>query len=229
MAAITGSVSRNLALDCLLQIVSKDDEKNLRKLMQPASFSTVTVMTRLRILSGLECRLQVDAGNVRTVLEELALLKTVYQPYCCLLQIARGLRCFPTLWNGVSEEALQHMYSELTPSIEAVIEHMQCEYAEDKECRYAEERVVHFMETFLSSLSRKELEKVLIFWTASNVLHGSLKLAFNSAEGACRCPHATTCTSTLTVSRLYLTDDEFRLDMNVMICDEDEVMSFQTP
>lgn len=221
VVALTGSVSPSLAINSFMEFIAPEDQPYLQQLLNPATYSVVSDLTRLRILSQYDCRVNVTADTVQGVVQQLAHLHTVYIPFSPLLQLARGLCAYPSFWSRVSQDTLTELYKSLLPNADKVLAALSVDHSDNIDCRFMEERVVTYLTTFLSSIANEDLQRVLIFWTASNTLCDEpLKVAFNSCQGLSRRPTAMTCSATLTLSRYYVSQDDFNTDVRAMLTDD---------
>lgn len=136
VAALTGSVSRTLAFESFCQYVQCHQESTLRAVLERSQeWDDATHLRLMNILGNYGCRVNVASSTVGNTIEELAMLATVKKPYYCLLEIARGMRCYPTLWNNITEETLVELYEYVLPSQQKVIASILPAYSEDVDLR----------------------------------------------------------------------------------------------
>ena len=72
-----------------------------------------------------------------------------------------------------------------------------------------EERVILYLEAWMASLRPQELMDFFVFWMASNAFLPDqvLNAAFNSTQGFARRPSPSTCSDTLSQSRMYFSQE----------------------
>jgi hypothetical protein len=223
-AALTGHVSTHLTVQSFLQYVTDADSQVFQQLRD--AYGQVSQLTRLRVLSSYGSRQDVTEAKASSLMEQLALLTLVQQTVLRSHAAGSGLRCYPTLWLGVNEETLVSLYGSLTPSVEKILDAITPDHTEERESRFAEERVVGHLETFVASLEREDLGKLLVFWIGSNTLADSstMTVSFNSLQGLQMRPLSATCSSTLTLSRLYTCQADLCVDMRAILSDAARVI-----
>ena len=135
------------------------------------------------------------------------------------MELGRGLRCYPDLFEGISEDIMLELFSSQEPKHEVVLAAIKAVHTtEDVQLRSQEERVLGFIENSVRRLSKEDLIKLLKFWTASNVwINLDLKVSFNSSENLNMIPTATTCSCTLHMSRKYTSQSDVEKDLRAVL------------
>lgn len=210
--AILGKVSSSLVLDSFMDFLP-EETKNL--LSQNSGQTSATMLANLsselqltEILKSLE--------DLNQQLDSVGRCHMVWKPLACLLQMTAGLqRASPTLWAGINEDVLVKYRKSLAPTVQSVLDSIRPNFTDERDGRMAEERVANYLESFLWSCDGSMLRRFLIFSTASDVLfpHDSITVEFDSTIGMNRAPRAMTCSKTLTLSRTYISQQEFRNDI----------------
>ena len=79
----------------------------------------------------------------------------------------------------------------------------------------------------MASLRPQELMDFFVFWMASNAFLPDqvLNAAFNSTQGFARRPSPSTCSDTLSPSRMYFSQEDFNTDMGIVFSEHSKVMN----
>ena len=225
VATLTGSVSQELAVKSFVDSMSSSDQDIFKQLWDQETFENVSQNARYRFATSYGGKQEITKDNAKETLVQLALLNVVYSPYAALMKMARGLNVYTNLWRGVTEETLVALWEDLLPRPDKIIEALEVDYTTGQEvdARILEGKVVQYLEAFIVTLSKYDIKKLLIFWTAKNVLSpdDKLTLAFNSTYGIQRMPFAMTCSSTLTLSRYYTGPEDLAHDLNSVLSVKD--------
>lgn len=221
-AMFTGGWSRALALSSLqahlpehkwLEIAACLKEPTL--LQDPVHKSKF-----LAAMDGYHLNMMPTKDTIQNTLEEVAITEFVLRPMILLTRIKTGMMTFDSLWNGITTPILEKFLLELVPSPSEVIELLKFEHTDEQDVRVIEEHVKGFLDSFISSLSSSQIRNFLIFCTSSEYTPEYINVTFNSLEGECRRPTTLTCTNTITVSRMYFNEIDFRTNMAHFIFSE---------
>ena len=145
----------------------------------------------------------------------------LWKPHAALMQLSAGIRYCPLLWVGVGEFVLTEMRESLVPTCDKVIDILESDYSADETLVALEYRVMHYLEAFLRKVNQEQLKTFLIFCTSLDQIHpeACIKVEFNSVNGPTRVPCARTCSSTLTLSRLYVNEEDLAEDFTSIFND----------
>lgn len=120
----TGVVSYDTCLHSFLNTLSEEERlviqaclRDLSKIDDPS-----VCLKAIRILSVYSCRIRVTRSNFRQTIIEVARLNVVILPLWALTCIRMGMRCYPLLWDGISENGLAAFYEKLAPTVEKALE-----------------------------------------------------------------------------------------------------------
>ena len=113
--------------------------------------------------------------TVRDNMTSLAMAVMVTRPYFSIMELGKGLRCYPDLFKGITEEVIMDLFSSQVPQHAVIVDAMEALFLTGLgtgHLRVLEERAFLFLETSIIRLSNEDLVKLLKFWTASNVWMG---------------------------------------------------------
>lgn len=219
---LVGAPSPALRQQSLLDVLPECMAATTSQLLDPATFSAVPDEKRMELMRVLEA--MSDINSAETFARELPSIShsLLYWKHLALwLQLRSGLVvASPTLWEGLCEEAIVGYRATLAPSPSKVVAALQFMFADAiPALRVCEERVKLYLEAFLWASTSTYLQKFLCFCTAVDVVlpPDVIKVEFDSTKGANRLPRAMTCSQTLTLSRCYVSQDEFNSDLFAVI------------
>ncbi|XP_063954743.1 uncharacterized protein LOC135153898 [Lytechinus pictus] len=224
-ASLTAAVSEDLVLSSFLGMLNERECHILQALLHGRG-SEDDQLRCLGVLTRFDCRQRVTNLNARDILTTLASAVTIYRPFHAVLQIGQGLTSYNNLWNGVGEQHIVRLFQQALPDATKVEDVILPVFSEDEACRVMEERVVIFLKTWMASLRPDQFRDFFIFWTASDAIlpNQVLRVDFNSTDGLGRRPAATTCSDTLSLSRLYFSQEDFDQDMQVIFSEHSKIM-----
>lgn len=209
-----GAASPTLIRQSLMDFLSEDLKVCLLQLLNPGTFDTITANERLALLTQLEAKSDVNSSEALANELDMASQCLMYWRHLAFwLQLKAGLTTSPTLWVGLSEEAIVGYRDTLAPTASKVIQAIEFRFSDNG--RILEERVSHYLESFLWSCSSSQLLNFLSFCTALDILlpFCSINVEFDSTSGLNRIPRAKTCSQTLTLSRNYVCQEDFSTDL----------------
>lgn len=167
-------------------------------------------------------------SNYRQQLLQMANVSLLVKPFYAMMQMKHGFSVHGELWQGWNEQVCRELYRSLRPTTERVTMSITYGFSDNVELRVSEERTKDFLENFLLALTEMELEQMLTFWSSTPlfVQTSTLHVEFNSTEGLVQRPTANTCSSTLTLSRQYMSQKEF--NENLKVCLNPDLLVFDT-
>lgn len=210
------SLSNDRMVECFLQFVTPDEGVCLRRCIDsPNLLSDDKEQIRMyRILSNYNCRARICPETFGQTFVEVAKLQLTQMPLWPLVCMRSGLLCYSALWSNLTGSAVLGIYETLAPNADKIVESIAFEFSTESDCRYLEERVKEFVERAIMSLIGVDLQRLLIFWTSADCLCADrLTVSFNSLTGLSLRPMANTCSSTLHLSRHYMSYEELYSDV----------------
>lgn len=213
---MSGTATDDHLVKSFVRLLGENDGRIITECLDKPDMLDDPVISRrvIRILGTNHCMQVPKKHDLKEIVLSVARLKILCAPLWSLNQLWRGLTCYPVLWQGIEQKCLRQLYDQLQPNAEKILACIEYEYSSNMDLRFLEEMVCGYFERFISSLNEKQLTDLLVFWTASDCILGTLKVAFNSLDGIEQRPQAHTCSNTLSISRTYMS--ERQLSRNVM-------------
>ncbi|XP_014674228.1 PREDICTED: uncharacterized protein LOC106814425 [Priapulus caudatus] len=217
---LCGNVAGDETTLSFLRVLSEDERAILKSAMADREYM-MSVSGHLSVLRALgpHCSSQAPSpNNLQSVLTSVAETAVLLKPFWMWFQLHTGMRCYPSLWMGLSGQVVEQMFDRLRPTPAKVLECISSAHSDDTDLQFAEYRVYGYLEQFISSLNAEKLERLLQFWTAADILlQVDLLVAYNSLQGTSIRPIANTCSQTLQLSRFYVSYQDFKHNMDCYI------------
>lgn len=197
--------------DALLSIMNHDNAT-----IDEDVFDTVVALLSRCQASQLPTR-----DNIRQLICSVATSELVCRPTHALQAIYRGLiAAHPQLWNVISSQDLDRLYSDLVPTGRRVWQ-LICPVS--SKLNQQEEKVYDFLRRFVMSLNPRMLGLFLRFVSGSSYAGSEIKVDFNAQEaGFKRSPLANTCSPHLHLSTSYMSFTEFKSEFTSVLNHSDE-------
>lgn len=158
-----------------------------------------------------------DCASLNTTLIKISKFCLIQRPYWCLCQLRSGLQSIRgDIFQNIEEKNVFMFYSVLTPSALSLVEKIvylfsTCE--EDPDLEMEEKRVKTYLENFIITLHTLKLRKLLLRWCQSDCLNNSHVYVRFLKSSVCQKPVFEGQGSTLTLSSVYTSQEEFSLIM----------------
>ena len=222
-AASRITVTNSLYRCSFLEFVGEDTRQTLLALTDDL-FDSVSAEKRLDILSSLESKTDpTSSEEAKVLVEHLARVHLLVKPFYYLRLIRKGMKAYLGLFSGVGEEVFSFLRLRGLPTVQKVVDSLKYSFSEERPTLMSlEMRVQGYLENFIRQCEPKDIVKFLVFCTATDILQDqeSINIEFNSSQGLSRAPSATTCSSTLSVSRYYISREDFDGDLRKVIREE---------
>ena len=218
-----GSCSDEFILESFLSYLTEEERTTINTAMdvEAPRFNDSLRMKLISFISNHDGRVIPTPETIKQTVVEIAktelIVKTMYQ----VSSMKKGMDCYPLLWQGVGEDVVNKMMEVYQPTTDKILAILELQYSDDNDLRQLEKRVKGYMERFVSTVENDILLCLLRFWTAADTLCiRNLKIGFNSNEGLMRRPIANTCTTTLQLSRLYFSFEDFSAELKTVLSDK---------
>lgn len=139
----------------------------------------------------------------------------IQRPYWCLCQMRSGLQAIrEDLFRNIDEKDVFMFYSTLMPSALSLFDKIvylfsTCE--DDLDLELEEQRVKTYLENYIMTFHSTKLRKLLLRWCQSDCLNTSHVYVRFSKSDICQRPVFDPDVSTVTLSSVYTSQEEFSL------------------
>ena len=173
----------------------------------------------ISVFSRFDCLEVPKPSNLLRLCEESARFMFVSKPFAAITEMAKGVPMqHRRFWNEYTIQGLYRVFVALQVDSAKVIDSIK----EPLMISPTEQRVFGYLTQFVGCLKVDEVQKFLRFCTGSSVCIGTpITISFNSTSGLARRPIAHTCDCSLELSRAYSTYQEFALEFNCILSNED--------
>lgn len=180
-----------------------------------ASFDYKTEVNLCRALRAYGNNTKPDPKTLNDTLIKLTKFCLIQRPYWCLCQMRSGLQAIrEDLFRNIDEKDVFMFYSTLMPSALSLFDKIvylfsTCE--DDLDLELEEKRVKTYLENFIMSFHSTKLRKLLLRWCQSDCLNTSHVYVRFSKSGICQRPVFDPDVSTVTLSSVYTSQEEFSM------------------
>ncbi|XP_052087247.1 uncharacterized protein LOC127724348 isoform X1 [Mytilus californianus] len=220
---ITDTVSDKQLAESFQKVLS-DDQKNVVAAAKAeirsgvAIFDLATQVNLCRTLRSYGNTTKPDPSTLNECLMKLAKFSLIQRPYWCLSQIRCGLQTIHgNLFQNVEEKDVFMFYSALTPSALSLFDKIVYLFStcdEDPELEIEEKRVKIYLENFIMSFHSSKLAKLLLRWCQTDCLNSTHVYVRFAKSSVCQRPIFDADVSTMTLSSVYTSQEEFSLIMS---------------
>lgn len=228
---LTGKASTEKIMSSFVNHLCERERYVVRKVMDGKDLSDMDALCFLGVLSFHGCKTSPKTEDRQRTVENVAATSLLCKPLFCYGRVFAGMNCYPLLWIRMSDTVIDEMYNKMKPKADDIVRLINYEYTELKEdetlrqfidIRSAEERIQQFLERYVESRSDDQLADLLQFWTGSNIsIVPCLFVAFNSLQWLARRPLVSACIGQITLSRYYISYEEFEAEMTTCLKSEE--------
>lgn len=220
---ITNTVSDKQLAESFQNVLS-DGQKNVVAAAKAeirsgvAIFDLTTQVNLCRTLRSYGNITKPEPSTLNECLMKLAKFSLIQRPYWCLSQIRSGLQTVHgNLFQNVEEKDVFMFYSALTPSALSLFDKIVYLFStcdEDPELEIEEKRVKIYLENLIMSFHSSKLSKLLLRWCQTDCLNSTHVYVRFAKSSVCQRPIFDADVSTMTLSSVYTSQEEFSLIMS---------------